>query len=856
MRGRRALWISVALGALFAAGLAHATDITVVDGETLTVPQILSGAGDTLTVETGGVIEVGTDTAVSATGSGVTITNAGKIWGLKSAVELGDGNTLYNSGTMTGDVDSGLRIGSANSVTNSGTITNDYGAVNVTGTGNAIDNSGSLLGGEAGISLDAGNNTVTNSGLIEGGQAGIKVSQLSTGNTIINSSSGQILGGIMGIDLYGSGNDVINSGYVYGDYAGIVSYSGNTVTNSGTIEAAYIGVLLKDDSTLINSGDINSATGGVVAAEDSNVIENTGNITGGADGVVLMGDDNQLSNAGFIQGNTDTGWGVYVTGVENQITNSGTIDGFYGIGLYSSGNTVTNSGTISGEYIGIAAETGNGNSLVNTGLVSSLNDGIRVCGSNQVANSGTISAGGTGIRGCDGEAITNAGTITAGAYGIRLLGDGNAVVNTGEIGGGTVGIEAMGDGNVIENSGTLSGTTFAVSFQGSGNSLELLNGSIVEGTLAMGTGNLVAFDDGMTAVMAYTGTPTATAASGFLIDTGSELVTLDTTGFSAEDDQLNDLTRAINDTIDQRLVASRRPGGDYAQVSGGMQVRPVADAGPRDDGAFWLAGFGSYQEQDADGQSMGWDSLLGGGTLGFDQAVGDDLRLGGLVGFAASRFSSDGTEKIAATSYFLGGYAGYDMGRIVVDATLFGGLSDFTQKREVLDNTITGGTETVETDHTGWFINPSLTLGVPIAAASGTFTPSVRARYAAVALDDYTEQWNAVDVSFASRVVSLFDLRGQAAYDIGVAAESGTFGLGLRAGVDLTIAGANDVEAQAATASLNFNTDGHGTTWQGFTGLDVAYETDANGRLFLGAEVSLSSGAAAFEGRAGFDLAL
>jgi hypothetical protein len=58
------------------------------------------------------------------------------------------------------------------------------------------------------------------------------------------------------------------------------------------------------------------------------------------------------------------------------------------------------------------------------------------------------------------------------------------------------------------------------------------------------------------------------------------------------------------------------------------------------------------------------------------------------------------------------------------------------------------------------------------------------------------------------------------------------------------------------TLSLNFNTDGHGTTWQGFTGLDVAYETDANGRLFLGAEVSLSSGGAAFEGRAGFDLAL
>ena len=73
---------------------------------------------------------------------------------------------------------------------------------------------------------------------------------------------------------------------------------------------------------------------------------------------------------------------------------------------------------------------------------------------------------------------------------------------------------------------------------------------------------------------------------------------------------------------------------------------------------------------------------------------------------------------------------------------------------------------------------------------------------------------------------------------------------------DDVLADADDVEAQAATASLNFNTYGQGATWRGFTGVDVAYKTDAIGRLFLGAEVGLSSGGAAFEGRAGFDLAL
>jgi hypothetical protein len=82
----------------------------------------------------------------------------------------------------------------------------------------------------------------------------------------------------------------------------------------------------------------------------------------------------------------------------------------------------------------------------------------------------------------------------------------------------------------------------------------------------------------------------------------------------------------------------------------------------------------------------------------------------------------------------------------------------------------------------------------------------------------------------------------------------GSLGIGLRGGMDATIASADDVQVQAASVSLDFSADNDGMAWRGFAGLDLAYVTDAQSRVFLSGEVGLASVASTTAvGRAGME---
>ena len=944
MKRRRVLRTSVALAALFATGLARAADTTITSGETVTTQQVLSAAGDTLTIEAGGSMLVDTVTAIVATGSGVAITNAGTVQGGDWAVGLGDGNTLVNSGELIGVDGDGVTAGSLNSITNSGNINSDFDAIWVYGNSNVIVNSGTFVADEIGILLSGDDNVVTNSGLIRADVA-VRVTGAGAANAITN--TGNIDGSLLGVMLSGTSNQLTNENYIYGGSYGVDGNNNSSIVNSGTVEAGSIAVSLNSTSLLDNSGTINGASAGVVAGYNSNSITNSGNIFGGSDAVVLLGGSNDLNNSGFIQGNTSAGYGVYAEDSGNTITNSGTIDGESGIGLASgTGNAISNTGTITGNAYGIFIDdSSSGNSILNTGSITARTDtaidlqgtgndltntgyiyggvvGVNGYGNNAIVNSGTIEADYIGLYFSSSTSLTNAGIVTGaragvivaghdsvitnsgsiegsqdgivlygnsnilensgiilgntatgygvffegsanditnsgtieGLYGIGMYSSGNQIVNTGSIRAESIGLRMRADNNVILNSGSIIGSTYSVIFEGTGNTLEILKGGILEGTLNMGTGNALYLYKGMNAALSYVGTPTVSSASGVDLDTGSELVSLDRTGFSAADEQLNDLTRAVNDSIDQRL-SSGKPGGETYASSGGMQVRPVADPlVSGSDAAAWLTGFGSYRDKSGSGSDLGWNSVLGGGMAGYDQAIADGIRIGALGGASLSRLSSKADEEIDTASYFVGAYGSYSAERYFVNAAVFGGLSTFTGRKTVMDNMISGGSETVKTDHDGWFVNPSLTVGMPVATLGGIMTPSLRARYAALSLEDYTEKWTSVDVSYDSRIVSLFDLRAQLAYDVDWALGGGSLGIGLRGGMDATIASADDVQVQAASASLDFSADNDGMAWRGFAGLDLAYVTDAQSRVFVSGEVGLASVASTTAvGRAGME---
>lgn len=200
MSPRRALLLSAAIFLLPAAP-SSATDIVVSDGETVTDTVFLLDVGDSLTVESGGII----DTSATFDASGASADN--------------------NNQT----------------VTNKGTIIAERHGIRSNGINNTIENSGSiraLLGHginiTTGTSIDAQDNVVTNTGRIDAALHGIRTDTAVVGTTIYN--EGTIFAGIHGIRSYGAGEMIKNSGTIVADDIGILVDGDNTfITNSGFV---------------------------------------------------------------------------------------------------------------------------------------------------------------------------------------------------------------------------------------------------------------------------------------------------------------------------------------------------------------------------------------------------------------------------------------------------------------------------------------------------------------------------------------------------------------------------------------------------------------------------------------------
>ncbi|HTO64266.1 MAG TPA: autotransporter domain-containing protein [Bradyrhizobium sp.] len=250
------------------------------------------------------------------TNANVTVVQGASVTGTGYGINLSDGSTVINSGSVQGMNANGVYITGSGSVWNSGSIINaSSSAVAVGFSGNgSVTNSGSIAGGE-GVVI-AGIGIVSNSGSI----------------TATGANS-------VGIAV-GSGT-VTNSGTVTASGVGIVITGSGTVTNSGNVTTSAVGssgIALDGVGTVINSGNI-TATGAFSAGIFSvgGVVTNSGFVTGSGEGILVNGPAT-LTNSGVVTGIVS---GVSING-PGSVTNSGVISGTQAaLQFFGANNTLT-----------------------------------------------------------------------------------------------------------------------------------------------------------------------------------------------------------------------------------------------------------------------------------------------------------------------------------------------------------------------------------------------------------------------------------------------------------------------------------------------------------------------------------
>jgi uncharacterized protein with beta-barrel porin domain len=523
-----------------------------------------------------------------------------------------------------------------------------------------------------------------------------------------------------------------------------------------------------------------------------------------------------------------------------------------GVGIDAgSGNMITNSGTASGAFGAIIA--GHGNTITNSGTASSAGAGIDAGSGNIITNSGTASGGSVAIFGFDNNTIANSGTASGGDYGIFVW-NGNTITNSGTASGDDFGIRAA-NGNRISNSGKIVGGNDAVRLEGFDNVVTLLHGSNIQGNLHLGNAsNTLVIGRGLETALAFTGTPAIDTSGQPFVIADSTLYVVNATVFSVLDEMTNDLTRAVTGAVEGRLASARLTGGGMSMAMNGMTITPSADVSVAPDTGIWLSGLGSYRDQDGDGATDGYETVLGGAVGGIDDMVGENTRAGIFAGLAFAGLEQDeGSQDLDSDTYFGGLYLGHEMGASFIDLSLTAGWSDFRSDRKIANNLVAGGIEHARADYGGLLISPALRFGTDMAMGSGTLKPSIRLRYAGLFLDGYEESGSAANLTVDERDINIFDIRGELAYRFATMETSGgSLFQTVRLGVDGTFSDADSVGAVLAGKALEFNVADDDVA-RGFAGYDMVYAMPGGASFNLSAEAGYdTSDAFTLEGQAGF----
>ncbi|WP_157692352.1 Hint domain-containing protein [Granulibacter bethesdensis] len=397
--------------------------------------------------------------------------------------------TVLNTGTIRGGT-YGISAAGALNVTNqlSGYIS---GSIGIIAQQPATINSNGIIIGSSGTAIAMNGN---GSNLLQLGVAA-QISGVATaniaGNNTLELLAGSSAGSISGSQIAGFQTGIVDTNATWtmsGNNTNFTSFTNNgNLTNTGTL-AATNGIIIVGSGVIQNAitSSINN-TGTQYAAIQSNgtgaTVINSGNITSYK--AISLSGNGHITNAagGLIQSSVTTGgtFGITAAGTGNVLVNNGTIIAFTdGANLGSGGgNTLQNTGRISsngGSFSGVYMN-GTGNFATNsaTGLVEGGNYGIGMY-SGTVSNAGSINASnaqygmGVSIFSADNSnLLNNAGRITSSNSAVWMGGGSIANAASAVLSGSTVGIafvSASGTG-VVNNSGSITGGNIGISAAGS-----------------------------------------------------------------------------------------------------------------------------------------------------------------------------------------------------------------------------------------------------------------------------------------------------------------------------------------------------------------------------------------------------
>jgi len=356
-----------------------------------------------------GIVALGA-TGATVAGRGTVTTTGENAFGVLAFSDTGDVSVTTGAISTSGDDSLGIFA-----LSNEGTTIVDATSVSTQGS----DAIGIFAASATEVTVTAG--TVTTSGTDSSG-----IVALATGPVTVTAQNVAV-SGTGGNAIFAEGLDAVtvtsgNASSV--DQAAIVANSDEgavTVTITGATTSAQADAVSIEAATTATvnvraGGSVRGGQDGIrVTAPDGTTITNAGNISAvnGA-AIRVVGGPASITNSGTITG------GIILTGNNDVLNNSGTINNTAGIQFGAGNDTLTNSGTVNAVAL---TDFGSGNdTLNNSGTFNSAANISFGDGNDSVTNSGTFNAGSNLDFGAGTDTFTNSGLLRVTSQAVTFAG--------------------------------------------------------------------------------------------------------------------------------------------------------------------------------------------------------------------------------------------------------------------------------------------------------------------------------------------------------------------------------------------------------------------------------------------------